>query len=227
MHPRDLANSPTVLYVGVGGGMELLQFGYFSRRPGGVIGVDVVEEMLQASRSNFREAEKENPWFRSEFVDLRRGDALHLPVEDASIDVAAQNCLFNIFKENELKKALEEMSKRQFNRARSLQQREPDMRDIGSQFSPEEQKYIRSFTDRNGIIKHLPALTKKAKLLAVLRYAMQDLVPGQVYSEKAFNQALSRFTRDAASVRRYLVDFGYIDREVDGSAYWLMEGEHD
>ncbi len=124
-------------------------------------------------------------------------------------------------------KALEEMSKRQFNRARSLQQREPDMRDIGSQFSPEEQKYIRSFTDRNGIIKHLPALTKKAKLLAVLRYAMQDLVPGQVYSEKDFNQALSRFTRDAASVRRYLVDFGYIDREVDGSAYWLMEGEHD
>ncbi|MEO7048082.1 MAG: methyltransferase domain-containing protein, partial [Ferruginibacter sp.] len=41
--------------------------------------------------------------------DLRRGDALNLPVEDNSIDVAAQNCLFNIFKQEELKKALQEM----------------------------------------------------------------------------------------------------------------------
>ncbi len=32
-----------------------------------------------------------------------------LPVEDESIDVAAQNCLFNIFKLDELKKALKEM----------------------------------------------------------------------------------------------------------------------
>ncbi len=109
IHPRDLVNEPTVLYVGVGGGMELLQFAYFSRRPGAIIGVDVVDEMLDACRANFAEAEKRNPWFRSEFVDLRKGDALHLPVADASVDVAAQNCLFNIFKEQELRRALEEM----------------------------------------------------------------------------------------------------------------------
>ena len=44
-----------------------------------------------------------------EFVDLRKGDALNLPVSDNSIDVAAQNCLFNIFKSEELKKAISEM----------------------------------------------------------------------------------------------------------------------
>ncbi|MCI4667812.1 MAG: arsenosugar biosynthesis arsenite methyltransferase ArsM [Bacteroidia bacterium] len=109
VHPRDLSRSPKILYVGVGGGMELLQFAYFSRQEGGVIGVDVVEEMLQASRHNFKEAEEQNDWFKSEFVDLRFGDALNLPVEDNSIDVAAQNCLFNIFKEDDLKKAIEEM----------------------------------------------------------------------------------------------------------------------
>jgi SAM-dependent methyltransferase len=43
------------------------------------------------------------------FVDLRKGDALNLPVEDNSIDCAAQNCLFNIFKYEELKQALKEM----------------------------------------------------------------------------------------------------------------------
>ena len=109
VNPRDLVNNPKILYVGVGGGMELLQFAYFSRQHNGVIGVDVVDEMLAASQRNFDEAEKLNPWFKKEFVDLRKGDALNLPVEDNSIDVAAQNCLFNIFKQDELKKALSEM----------------------------------------------------------------------------------------------------------------------
>ena len=53
--------------------------------------------MLEASRENFKLAEAENPWFSSEFVELVHGDALNLPVPDQSVDVAAQNCLFNIF----------------------------------------------------------------------------------------------------------------------------------
>ncbi len=108
VHPRDLSNSPSILYIGVGGGMELLQFAYFSRRKGGVIGVDVVDEMLTASQTNFKEAEEKNSWFQSDFVDLRKGDALNLPLKDEEVDVVAQNCLFNIFKADELKKALQE-----------------------------------------------------------------------------------------------------------------------
>jgi len=109
VHARDLTNSPKILYVGVGGGMELLQFAYFSRQKDGVIGVDVVDEMLEASKKNFTQAEAQNPWFDKEFVSLKKGDALNLPVEDNSIDVAAQNCLFNIFKVEDLKKAISEM----------------------------------------------------------------------------------------------------------------------
>lgn len=108
VNPGDLSNNPKVLYVGVGGGMELLQFAYFSRQKGGVIGVDVLDEMLEASRKNFVEAEAQNDWFKSEFVDLKKGDALNLPIADESIDVAAQNCVFNIFKLDDMKKALAE-----------------------------------------------------------------------------------------------------------------------
>jgi SAM-dependent methyltransferase len=64
---------------------------------------------LEASARNFKSAEDQNDWFKSEFVALKKGDALDLPIEDNSIDVAAQNCLFNIFKMEELKKALQEM----------------------------------------------------------------------------------------------------------------------
>ncbi len=109
VHPRDLINEPTIVYVGVGGGMELLQFSYFSRKKNGVIGIDVVDEMLNACKENFVEAEKQNTWFKSEFIELRKGDALNLPLENESVDVAAQNCLFNIFKKEELLKALSEM----------------------------------------------------------------------------------------------------------------------
>ena len=109
VHPRDLINNPKILYVGIGGGMELLQFSYFSREENAVTGVDIVDEMLTACNQNFLDAEKQNSWFRSAFIKLIKGDALHLPVESNTIDVAAQNCLFNIFKHDDLKKALQEM----------------------------------------------------------------------------------------------------------------------
>lgn len=108
-HPRDLVNDPTILYVGVGGGMEVLQFSYFSRRPGAVIGIDPVDEMREACSQNLAIAEQQNAWFKKDFVDLRAGDALDLPIEDNSVDVAAQNCLFNIFDGEHLDKAIAEM----------------------------------------------------------------------------------------------------------------------
>lgn len=109
VHFRDLTNNPSILYVGVGGGMELLQFSYFSRASKKVIGVDVVDRMLEACDQNLQEAEEQNEWFSRDFVDLRKGSALELPVEDNTVDVAAQNCLFNIFKAEDLKQALKEM----------------------------------------------------------------------------------------------------------------------
>jgi ubiquinone/menaquinone biosynthesis C-methylase UbiE len=56
--PKTWLTIQKILYVGVGGGMELLQFSYFSRKRG-VVGVDVVDEMLEASRQNFIIAEQE------------------------------------------------------------------------------------------------------------------------------------------------------------------------
>ena len=109
VNPRDLVDQPKILYVGVGGGMEVLQFAYFSRQKSGVIGIDIVDEMLEACDKNLIEAEESNPWFKRNFVDLKKGTALALPVEDESIDVAAQNCLFNIFEKDDLMKALKEI----------------------------------------------------------------------------------------------------------------------
>lgn len=108
VHANELANDPTVLYVGVGGGLEALQFAYFSRHPGGVITIDPVDAMRAAAQRNLELAALENDWFEPNFVEIRSGDAFNLPVPDESVDVVAQNCLFNIFKPADLQLALQE-----------------------------------------------------------------------------------------------------------------------
>jgi ubiquinone/menaquinone biosynthesis C-methylase UbiE len=118
VHVQDMTDGQHVVYVGVGGGLEALQLAYFTRHAGGVIAVDPVAEMRESARVNLEKAAEVNDWFDPAFVDIRDGDALHLPVDDGLADLAAQNCLFNIFKTaqtedngsgGDLERALEEM----------------------------------------------------------------------------------------------------------------------
>ncbi|MBE9003693.1 arsenosugar biosynthesis arsenite methyltransferase ArsM [Fortiea sp. LEGE XX443] len=108
VHPTELTNQPTVLYVGVGGGLEALQFAYFSRHASAVIAVEPVAAMREAATRNLEIAATENAWFDPTFVEIRPGDAFDLPVADASVDIVAQNCLFNIFEPEDLTRALKE-----------------------------------------------------------------------------------------------------------------------
>ncbi len=108
VHPAELFNQPTVLYIGVGGGMEALQFAYFSRKPAGTIAVDPVVQMREVAAKNLQLAALDNDWFDPDFVRILAGDAFNLPMPDASVDVVAQNCLFNIFEPADLERALQE-----------------------------------------------------------------------------------------------------------------------
>lgn len=108
VHPTELFGEPSVLYIGVGGGIEALQFAYFCRQPGSVIAVDPVPEMRQAAVRNLQLAVQDNDWFDPSFVQVLAGDAFDLPVPDESVDVVAQNCLFNIFEPEDLNRALSE-----------------------------------------------------------------------------------------------------------------------
>lgn len=111
VHLQDLSPSFDILTIGVGGGLEALQFAWFTRRARSVLAVDRVPEMIEVARRNFAAAERANPWFRSEFVELLEGDALSLPVEEARVDLVAQNCLFNIFTPEHLVVALGEAAR--------------------------------------------------------------------------------------------------------------------
>jgi SAM-dependent methyltransferase len=111
VNPRDLKADDTILYVGVGGGLEALQFAYFTRRPGSVIAVDPVAAMRDKARANLVEAAGLNPWFRPEFVEIVEGTALNLPVAQGSVSVVAQNCLFNVFVPDDFNTAIREVAR--------------------------------------------------------------------------------------------------------------------
>lgn len=108
VHPAELVNQPKVLYIGVGGGLEALQFAYYSRYPGAVIAIEPVEEMRTAAQRNLELAAEINPWFDPSFVEIYPGDAFSLPIPDVSVDIVAQNCLFNIFSPSDLTLALQQ-----------------------------------------------------------------------------------------------------------------------
>jgi hypothetical protein len=66
---------------------------------------------------------------------------------------------------------------------------------------------------------------KRAKRLLVLEHLAQLFEPGEHYTERQVNAALSAFDEDVATLRRYLVDEYFLDR-ADGK-YWRCGGAVD
>jgi hypothetical protein len=73
---------------------------------------------------------------------------------------------------------------------------------------------------RGGRLLSIP--TTKSKRMVVLDYLVQSFEPGRRYPERAVNEMLSRYFDDVASLRRYLVDEGLMER-AEGY-YWRAGG---
>ncbi|MEW5869721.1 MAG: metalloregulator ArsR/SmtB family transcription factor [Chloroflexota bacterium] len=86
-----------------------------------------------------------------------------------------------------------------------------------------DRKVIRTFTHPDGRIKAFPAQRKKME--AILRYVLQAFEPGVRYSEKQVNEMLGRFHEDTASLRRDLIDYGWLERQGGGGAYWKPDSQ--
>jgi predicted transcriptional regulator len=84
-----------------------------------------------------------------------------------------------------------------------------------------DRKVIQDYSLPDGRLKALPSQRKK--LEAVLRYIIQNFESGVHYSEKEVNELLGRFHEDVTSLRRDLIEYRFLDRERDGSRYWLVE----
>lgn len=82
----------------------------------------------------------------------------------------------------------------------------------------EAKKVLYTYTS-NGHLQQIPS--KEKKLLVILRWLATLFDPGRRYSEKEVNQVLSGVHPDYASLRRYLISYGYMQRQRGGGDYWL------
>ena len=89
-----LAAGLSVLDVGSGAGTDLLLAARHVGPSGRAIGVDMTADMRERARSGARQCDLRN-------VDVLEGDATHLPVEDASLDVVISNGVLNLVPEKD------------------------------------------------------------------------------------------------------------------------------
>lgn len=65
-------------------------------------------------------------------------------------------------------------------------------------------------------------LKEKSKL-AVLRHIATKIEANRIYTEKEINAVLQAIYSDHVTIRRYLIEYGFLDRKIDCSAYWLCK----
>jgi hypothetical protein len=65
-------------------------------------------------------------------------------------------------------------------------------------------------------------LKEKHKLI-ILREISNRFVRQQIYTENEINEILKEVYADHVTLRRYMIEYGFMDRKDDGSQYWLKE----
>ncbi|HKV89120.1 MAG TPA: DUF2087 domain-containing protein [Candidatus Dormibacteraeota bacterium] len=75
---------------------------------------------------------------------------------------------------------------------------------------------LSNFVDAGGHLVNIPVQRKK--LMAVLRWMVEDFQPGRLYAEAEVNRVISRRHPDFATIRRRLVDEDLMQRQR--SVYW-------
>lgn len=83
----------------------------------------------------------------------------------------------------------------------------------------EYEHLIRKHFREDGTLVRFPVKAKER--VALLRKIVGMLTPGVRYTERELNAILSPLTEDHVIVRRCLVDYGFVNRVPDGSAYWV------
>jgi hypothetical protein len=80
-----------------------------------------------------------------------------------------------------------------------------------------ESRYIKSLDPF--VLKVFPSKEKKKYVL--LTYIIKLFEKGIKYTEKEINDILKPVYEDYVIIRRYLIDYNFLDRLDNGKAYWV------
>jgi len=85
----------------------------------------------------------------------------------------------------------------------------------------EKHELLSRYFDENGKtkIKGFPA--KEKRKIIIMQKLIEDFQPSHKYTEKEVNELLKQHFEDYVSVRRCMIQYGFLDRSGDGTEYWV------
>lgn len=87
----------------------------------------------------------------------------------------------------------------------------------------EREKVLKTYF-KNGLDGGIDLIpSKEKKKLIILQHILKRFEIGKTYNEKEVNEILKTVNVDFVSLRRHLVEYGFIDRSNDGASYWVKE----
>ena len=144
-------------------------------------------------------------------------EQLHVPIRDIFnhlaflADVGVVTEMDGVYDLDE--KAIESLARGQFEGKRPSFEAKEEPEDA--------RRVLKNFLNADGSLKQIPL--QGNKLLIVLNFIVDAFAFDANYTEKEVNTILRRFHVDTATLRRYLVDNGLMDRESDGTRYWRVK----
>ena len=85
----------------------------------------------------------------------------------------------------------------------------------------EKAQVIANYMDESGALKTYPS--KEKKKIIVLEEIAKNFSKGKHYSEKEINRIIKRIHEDYATIRRALIEYGFLDRNNTGTDYWVND----
>lgn len=125
-----------------------------------------------------------------------------------------------------LMQSLEEKTKRSISQADSglIEEINPSARMVDDRYNITEddrEKVMKAYMNEQGALTQFPA--KEKKKIILLREIIKNFKPDQEYNEKEINRILERIYGDYATLRRSLIEYGFLDRSEDGMVYRVKE----
>ncbi|MEO1770655.1 DUF2087 domain-containing protein [Candidatus Enterococcus ferrettii] len=85
----------------------------------------------------------------------------------------------------------------------------------------ERNKVLATYFTDNGRLSSLPS--KEKRKVIVLTKIIEHFDASKNYSETAVNDILQLVNDDYVTLRRYLIEYGFMNRTKDGKSYWVVD----
>lgn len=85
----------------------------------------------------------------------------------------------------------------------------------------EQQQAIHKYFEADGEGALISWPSREKRKVMVVTHIARRFEPGRKYTEKEVNEVLKAVYADYVTIRRYLIEYGFLDRTRDGSAYWV------